>query len=256
MKKLFRRDAGFTLTELAVAMLIIGILAAIAVPSFLGARNDAYDREAQAGVVAALNAADMHYANYGDFTESTSADCGGTVDLVSDFQRLEPNFMFQIETDPSNQPRTISIDSADTFNSNGENLGCQVFYAAALSRSGTCFVGRLSVEGKFLTGPVLAPPALAAAPASDEIVVKSNSSDSNAAIGELTGLAVNGRAYGAIKVDPSSAAGATGDDPLADAAGLCNAHAQADAAGAVGVLSSEFYDGWRTVVDSSNGFQP
>ena len=245
MKKLFRRDAGFTLTELAVAMLIIGILAAIAVPSFLGSRNDAYDREAQAGVDAALNAADMHYANYGDFTPSNSNMCGDTSDaaFVSDFQRLEPNFMFQIETDPSNQPRTISIDSADTFNADNENLGCQVFYATALSRSGTCFVGRLSVEGKFLTTG-----------SADEIVVKSEGSDSNASIAEFTGLAVNGRAYGAIKVDPSSAAGATGTDPLADAAGLCNAQAQVGLTSAVKPV--EFFDGWRTVVDSSNGFQP
>ena len=254
MKKLFRRDAGFTLTELAVAMLIIGILAAIAVPSFLGSRNDAYDREAQAGVDAALNAADMHYANYGDFTPSDTAVCGAPADtsLVSDLQRLEPNFMFQTDGNSSDQPRTISIDAADTFNADNENLGCQVFYAAALSRSGTCFVGRLSVEGKFLT-----------AGSADEIIVKSSGSDSNAAIGELTGLAVNGRAYGAIKVDPSSAAGVTGTDTLASAATLCNAQAQSDADGAfhpipgpIAVTPTEFYDGWRTVVDSANGFQP
>ena len=243
MKKLFRRDAGFTLTELAVAMLIIGILAAIAVPSFLGSRNDAYDREAQAGVDAALNAADMHYANYGDFTPSDTAVCGAPADtsLVSDLQRLEPNFMFQADNDPSDQPRTISIDANVTFNADGEDLGCQVFYAAALSRSGTCFVGRLSVEGKNLVGVW-------------PIIVKSSGSDSNASIAELSGLAVNGRAYAAIKVDPSSAAGATGTDTLLSAAALCNAGASAS--GYAAVHPDEFFDGWRTVVDASNGFNP
>ena len=39
LKKILRREGGFTLTELAVAMLVVGILSAIAVPSFLGARQ-------------------------------------------------------------------------------------------------------------------------------------------------------------------------------------------------------------------------
>ncbi|MUH51855.1 MAG: prepilin-type N-terminal cleavage/methylation domain-containing protein, partial [Actinobacteria bacterium] len=34
LKKWFGRDAGFTLTELAVAMVVIGVLASIAVPNF------------------------------------------------------------------------------------------------------------------------------------------------------------------------------------------------------------------------------
>jgi prepilin-type N-terminal cleavage/methylation domain-containing protein len=44
----FRREIGFTLTELVIAMLVLGVLASVAIPSFLGARNNSYDKEAQA----------------------------------------------------------------------------------------------------------------------------------------------------------------------------------------------------------------
>ena len=41
-----RRDNGFTLTELVIAMVVLGVIASIAIPSFLGSRNNSYDKEA------------------------------------------------------------------------------------------------------------------------------------------------------------------------------------------------------------------
>lgn len=83
-QRLDREDEGFTLIELMVVVLIIAILLAIAIPTFLGARNTANARAAQSNLRNGLTAEQTYYTN-----NNQTFDTAG-----SGVQAIEPALQF------------------------------------------------------------------------------------------------------------------------------------------------------------------
>ena len=243
-KTTLRLQGGFTLTELAVGMLVVGILASVAVPSFLGSRNSAYDKEAQRSINLAMNAARLQYQNQGDFSDANTAQCGDSAQLAADLQKLEPNVDMVAAASASTSARVVSVTAKQTLNSNAELLGCQAFFATALSSSGTCWVARFTVEGKFFnansTAPIVMAPAL---------------NTQNASNTTWTLLQANGAAYAQIRAGTNAADG-NNLPTLALVQSNCKASTQSTGvagSSAYYAAPGEFYSSWRDVTGAQGG---
>ena len=114
-------EEGFTLIELMVVVLIIAILIAIAIPTFLGARQRAQNRSAQSNVRNALTAEKTSFTDNQQFT-ATSAT----------LTAIEPSLTY-VTGVPAAGSREVYVAVGQTVNAN------DTVVLGAHSASGNCY---------------------------------------------------------------------------------------------------------------------
>jgi type IV pilus assembly protein PilA len=118
-----RDERGFTLIELMVVVLIIAVLIAIAIPTFLGARRTANDRATQANVRNAFTATRVYYNEKLAYTTDTVA-----------MQGVEPSLLWTASALTASTPsRSVRIAVYNTPST------AQTVVVSARTSEGRCF---------------------------------------------------------------------------------------------------------------------
>ncbi len=108
MRQRLSQEEGFTLIELMVVVLIIAVLVAIAIPSFLGFRNSAQDRAAQTALRNTLLAQKATWTDSSAYTSNATTLAGYEPSIVIGTGVNEVNIVNAVATETCMESESAS----------------------------------------------------------------------------------------------------------------------------------------------------
>jgi type IV pilus assembly protein PilA len=128
-------ESGFTLIELLVVMLILGILAAIAIPAFFNQRDKGTDAQAKAAARTAQTAMETYATDHaGSYDEATATDLGDIEDTL--VTTAGEDNVISVESEDDNYTVTSTSGTDNTFSISRDDEGAVTFTCTTLGEGG------------------------------------------------------------------------------------------------------------------------
>lgn len=144
-----RGESGFTLVELLVVMLILGLLAAIAIPSFFNQRDKARDADAKSAARTAQTAAETYATdNQGSYAgvdfgklqtiEQTLSDAPNVAEATAATRDADKGYVITVTSDTANvfTITRFGADQTDGTKAGQTKLTCVTATVAGCPTSG------------------------------------------------------------------------------------------------------------------------
>jgi type IV pilus assembly protein PilA len=146
LTKRLRANRGFTLIELLVVILLLGILAALAIPAYMDHQKKGKDSEAQSNARNLVSRVELCFATQENYSEcDTEAEIGNDTNLPFGTGAGQVSVV-------SSTDRTYKITAVSRASTDGSNHTYSIDHNLAGTNDRTCTAGSTNKNGACRSG--------------------------------------------------------------------------------------------------------